>query len=220
MPARKVVITGYEPWKHGTENPTLEILDNLRKVNSAEAELITVRVPVDTTKIAPLVDATLDEHKPDVWISLGLYPGLSVIALERLGANVLDYPIPDNEEHQPHSKPVFAKGPLAYPATMPIKAIAAELRKQGIPVKISNTASTYACNQIMYTSLHLIAEKRLATRGGFIHVPCSPRHVASLSYPFQEFPSMSVDLMTDAVRTAISVTLARETDIEAPPPGY
>jgi hypothetical protein len=31
---------------------------------------------------------------------------------------------------------------------------------------------------------------------------------------------MSVDLMTDAVRTAISVALARETDIEAPPPGY
>jgi len=26
--------------------------------------------------------------------------------------------------------------------------------------------------------------------------------------------------MTDAVRTAISVTLARDTDIEAPPPGY
>ena len=31
---------------------------------------------------------------------------------------------------------------------------------------------------------------------------------------------MSVDLMTDAVRTAISVTLARDADIEAPPPGY
>jgi len=94
------------------------------------------------------------------------------------------------------------------------------LRKQGIPAKISSTASTYACNQIMYTSLHLIAEKKLPTRGGFIHVPCSPRHVAGLTYPFQEFPSMSVGLMTDAVRTAIAVTLARETDIEAPPPGY
>jgi len=220
MAARKVVITGYEPWKHGTENPTLEILDKLRQVNSAEADLITVRIPVDTTKITALVDATLDEHKPDVWISLGLYPGLSVIAVERLAANVLDYPIPDNADHQPHSKPVFPGCALAYPATLPIKAIAAELRQQGIPVKISNTASTYACNQIMYTSLHLIAEKGLPTRGGFIHVPCTPKHVASLSYPFQEFPSMSVDLMTDAVRTAIAVTLARETDIEAPPPGY
>jgi len=178
-----------------------------------------VRVPVDTTKIASLVDATLDEHKPDIWISLGLYPGLSVIALERLGANVLDYPIPDNEDHQPHSKPVFPSGPLAYPATLPIKAIAAELRKQGIPVKVSNTASTYACNQIMYT--RSISSPRRSCRRARVH-SCAllPRHVASLTYPFQEFPSMSVDLMTDAVRTAISVTLARDTDIEAPPPGY
>jgi pyroglutamyl-peptidase len=220
MPTRKVVVTGYEPWEHGTENPTLDILEKLRLVNFAEAALTTIKVPVDTTKITGIVERALEEHEPEVWISLGLAPGAPVVAIERLAANALDYPLKDNEGHQPHSQPVFPGGPMAYPATIPIKAVAAEIRRRGIPVKISNTASTYACNQIMYTSLHLIAEKGMGTRGGFIHVPCTPGYVAKQGYPFAEQPSMSLDLMVEATRAAIEVTLARDTDIEAPPIGY
>ena len=144
----------------------------------------------------------------------------SVIAIERLASNALDYPLPDNEGNHPHDKAVFDGGPMAYAASWPIKAITAEIRKRGIPVKISNTASTYACNQIMYTSLHLIAEKKMATRGGFIHVPCTPNYVAKQKWPFQEYPSMSLDLLVEATRTAIEVTLERTRDIEAPPVGY
>jgi pyroglutamyl-peptidase len=155
-----------------------------------------------------------------VWISLGLAPGASVVAIERLASNVLDYPLKDNAGHQPHDQAVFPGGPTAYPATLPIKAVASEIRKRGIPVKISNTASTYACNQIMYTSLHLIAEKGMGTRGGFIHVPYTPGYVAKQVYPYAEAPSMSLDLLVEATRAAIEVTLARKTDIEAPPIGY
>jgi pyroglutamyl-peptidase len=220
MTQKKVVVTGYEPWEHGTENPTLEILSELRKVNFEEAVLATIQVPVDTMAITGLVDRALDEHRPDVWISLGLYPGLPVVAIERLAANVLDYPLPDNRGRQPHDREVFPGGVTAYRATLPIKAIAAEVRRRGIPVKISNTASTYACNQIMYTALHLIDQKRLAARGGFIHVPCTPAYVAKQSYPYHEYPSMHLDLMIDAVKTAITTTLSRNSDIEAPPQGY
>ncbi len=220
MTQKKVVVTGYEPWEHGTENPTLDILSELRKVNFEEAVLATVQVPVDATAITDIVDRALDEHRPDVWISLGLSPGLPVIAIERLAANVLDYPLPDNLGHQPHDCEVFPGGAAAYRATLPIKAITAEVQRRGIPVKISNTASTYACNQIMYTALHLIAQKKLVTRGGFIHVPCTPAYVAKQSYPYHEYPSMHLDLMVDAVRTAIITTLSRDTDTEAPPKGY
>jgi pyroglutamyl-peptidase len=220
MATRKVVVTGYEPWEHGSENPTLEILSELRNVNFEDAVLAMIQVPVDTTAITGIVDRALDEHHPDVWISLGLYPGLPVIAIERLAANVLDYPFPDNRGHQPYDREVFPGGATAYRATLPIKAIAGEVRRRGIPVKISNTASTYACNQIMYTALHLIARKKLATRGGFIHVPCTPAYVAKQSYPYHEYPSMHLDLMVDAVKTAIATALCRDTDIEAPPTGY
>ena len=220
MTAKRVVLTGYEPWSHASENPTLDLLDRAREQNFADIELITLRVPVDSTRIASLVDEALDTHRPDIWISLGLYPGSTVVAVERTAANVKDFPVPDNVNAQPVDEPVFEEGPFAYRATLPVKAIVAAMNERGVPAKISNTASTYLCNQIMYTALHLVQEKALPTRTGFIHVPCSPGYVAQASYPEHEFPSMSLDLMADAVDAAIVTAAGQDTDIEAPPKGY
>ena len=46
MAAKRVVLTGYEPWSHASENPTLDLLDRARERNFADVELITIRVPV------------------------------------------------------------------------------------------------------------------------------------------------------------------------------
>jgi pyroglutamyl-peptidase len=43
-------------------------------------------------------------------------------------------------------------------ATLPVKTIATDLRANGIPAKVSHSPSTYLCNQMMYTVLHLVAE--------------------------------------------------------------
>ena len=220
MTTKRVVLTGYEPWAHASENPTIELLERTRKRNIADVELITLRVPVETEKIEPLVDEALDEYEPDVWISLGLYPGLAVVGVERTAANVRDFPVADNVDAKPHDEPVFADGPFAYQATLPIKAIVKEMTERKIPAKVSNSASTYLCNQIMYSTLHISRQKNLDTRVGFIHVPCSPAYVAAASYPEHEYPSMSIDLMELAVDAAITTATQREADIKAPPKGY
>ena len=142
------------------------------------------------------------------------------IGVERIAGNVLDFPIPDNAGHQPGGEPVFADGPAAYFATLPIKAIAFGLREAGIPAKISNTASTYGCNQMMYTVLHTVVQKGMATRAGFIHVPASPSLAAKQTYPLVEMPSMAVTLMTEAVQTAIGIALEHEADLRAPAFNY
>jgi pyroglutamyl-peptidase len=202
-----IVVTGYEPWERASENPTLEILDRLQSTNAFGAKLVCIRFPVDASKIAPMVEAALDQQTPELWLSLGLAPGAAVIAVERLAANVLDYLIPDNAGNQPQAKPIFDGAPLAYPATLPVNAIAAAVRQRGIPVKLSNSAGTYACNQLMYTALHMIAQRGLKTRGGFIHVPFTPSYVAKQNEAYREHPSMSLDLMVGAVATAIEVSL-------------
>ena len=220
MSTKRVVVTGYQPWAHAAENPTLDVLSHLRGRNFDDIEMITVEVPVETDKITPLVEETLDKHEPDVWISLGLYPGASVVAVERLAANVRDFPVPDNVGEQPYDEPVFAEGPAAYEATIPIKAIVKEINDLGVPAKVSNTASTYLCNQIMYSALHLVEQKDMETKSGFIHVPCSPAYVAKADYPEHEYPSMSVDLMCRAVETAVETAAHRDDEIKAPPKGY
>jgi pyroglutamyl-peptidase len=145
--------------------------------------------------------------KPDLWISLGLAAGLAVIAVERIAANVMDFSVPDNAGAQHHGEPIFADGPAAYMATLPVKLIAERLCDAGIPAKISNSASTYLCNQMMYTVLHLIAAKGMKTRAGFIHMPAHPRLAALQKDPLAEMPSMGVELMTAAVKDAIRLSL-------------
>lgn len=205
--ATRIVVTGFEPWGSHAENPTLEILDRLRLANDVEGDLTLIRLPVDSGKIAGLTSKTLDEVKPDLWISLGLAAGLAVIAVERIAANVMDFSVPDNAGAQHRGEPVFADGPAAHMATLPIRLIAGKLRDSGIPAKISDSASTYLCNQMMYTVLHLIAKKGMKTRAGFIHVPAHPRLAASQHHPLVEMPSMSVELMAEAVKTAIRLSL-------------
>ena len=88
------------------------------------------------------------------------------------------------------------------------------IRQRGIPVKISNSAGTFACNQLMYTSLHMIDLRKFNTLCGFIHVPVTPSYVAKENDAYHEVPSMNLDLMVDAVTTAISVSLRRDAGIE------
>ena len=203
-PTPKIVVTGFEPFAHGSENPTLEVLAQLRRSNDIEGELTTIQMPVDSAK--------LDELQPDVWISLGVAPGLAVVAVERIAANVMDFLIPDNVGVQHGGESVFDGAPAGRFATLPVKAIASELRAAGIPAKVSNSPSTYLCNQMMYTVLHLVDEKKMATRAGFIHVPAHPSFVAKQVYPLVEMPSMSVELMTDAVKKAVRTAIAVELD--------
>ena len=44
----KIVVTGFEAFAHGTENPTLAVLDQLEAANDLPGDLATVRVPVDS----------------------------------------------------------------------------------------------------------------------------------------------------------------------------
>jgi pyroglutamyl-peptidase len=210
-----VIVTGYEPWGRASENPTLDVLNGLEALSWNDADLRTLQFPVDTSQISRIVDKALDEHRPDVWISLGLAPGASRIAIERIAANVLDYQISDNAGNEPQQKQVFVGAPLAYAATIPVYAISDAIRQRGIPVKISNSAGTYACNQLMYTALHMIEMKKLGTRGGFIHIPHTPGYVAKQNDAYHEVPSMNLDLMVDAVTTAITVSLRRDAGIKA-----
>jgi pyroglutamyl-peptidase len=218
--APKIVVTGFEAYAHGSENPTLEVLAQLRCANDIEGELNTIEMPVDSGKLAEVTSAKLDELKPDIWISLGVAPGLAVVAVERIAANVMDFPIPDNVGVQHGGAYVFEGGPAGRFATLPVKSIASELRAAGIPAKVSNSPSTYLCNQMMYTVLHLVEEKNMATRAGFIHVPAHPSFVAKQEYPLVEMPSMSVELMTDAVKKAIRTAIAVDLDHSGPAFNY
>ena len=55
--------------------------------------------------------------------------GRSDITVERIGINIDDCRIKDNEGNQPIDEPIFKDGPAAYFVNLPIKAIVEEFAK-------------------------------------------------------------------------------------------
>ncbi len=216
MSTPSIVVTGFEPWADADENPTLLVLDELRRTNDLPGTLTAVPLPVDSDGLGPRVEAVLDRVRPDLWISLGLAPGAAVVAVERIAANVRDFAVPDNLGRQYGGEPVAPDGPAAYLSTLPVKRITEALRESGVPARLSNSASTYLCNQVMYTVLHLIDRKGLPTRAGFLHVPAHPALAARQGRGRAEMPSMAVDLVARAVRVAAEVALGTMDDSRAP----
>ncbi|MGV2549610.1 pyroglutamyl-peptidase I family protein, partial [Bacillus licheniformis] len=85
-----------------------------------------------------------------------------------------DARITDNEDREPIAAPIDAEGPAAYWSALPIKLIVKELRKNGIPASVSNSAGTFVCNHLFYQSMHRLDRTSSNIRGGCIHIPFLP----------------------------------------------
>lgn len=206
-----VLLTGFEAFGEGDKNPTAEVVRLLNDTSTAGCRVVGEILPVTAAGAPEALRQAVFLHRPGLVISLGLANGRSILALERVAVNVLDFPIPDNEGHRPTDVPVVEDGPAAYLATLPIKAVLAAWNEAGLPGYVSNTAGTYVCNQTFYHSLHLSGKH--GYRAGLIHVPYLPEQAARAE---GGAPSMSLDLMRRAVELALEVSLQRSEDIALP----
>lgn len=206
-----ILLTGFEAFGESEGNPTAEIVRLLDGVSVAGRRVSGVALPVTASGAPEALGRAVDLHRPGLVLSLGLANGRSMLTLERVAINVLDFPIPDNNGYRPTDDPIVEGGPAAYFATLPIKAILAAWREAGLPGYVSNTAGTYVCNQTFYRSLHLSGEH--GYRAGLIHVPYLPEQAAGVE---GGAPSMTLDLMVRAVEIALEVSLRRSEDIALP----
>lgn len=217
----KVVVTGFEAFGDSAVNPTARIVDLLNGTDVLGRHVVGLELPVSVERVPPLLRAAVDAHKPELVLSLGLANGRSMLALERVAVNVLDFPLADNDGAQPVDEPVVPGAPCGYFATMPIKSILLAWADRGLPGYVSNSAGTYLCNATFFHSLHLAAER--GHRAGLVHVPYLPEQAAALTRPSPSgarithlpaggLPSMGLDTMVSAIRTAIEVSLSTRTD--------
>ena len=151
-------------------NPSWEIVKALPK-NIAGHRVETLRVPTEFGKAIDVTVKAINAHQPEIVLCFGQAGGRSRMSVERVAVNVDDARIADNAGKQLIDEAVRADGPAAYFCTVPIKAMVAAMIKAGVPAEISNTAGTFVCNHLIYGVLDYIAQYRLTTRAGFIHVP-------------------------------------------------
>lgn len=194
----KILVTGFDPFGGEPINPAIETVRRLPDM-IAGAEIIKLEIPTVCHKSLRVIDEAIVENDPDVVLSIGQAGGRPDITVERVGINVDDYRIPDNEGNQIVDEPICPDGPDAYFVTVPIKAMVRRIQDRNIPASVSNTAGTFVCNHVTYGVCHMIATKYPGKRSGFIHIPYLPQQVIDK----RNMPSMSQDMMIEAVTAAI-----------------
>lgn len=122
------------------------------------------------------------------------------MTVEKVAVNLMEARIPDNAGNQPFDVPVKEDGETAYFAKLPVKRMVQAMKDHQIPARVSYTAGTFVCNDIMYRLLYMIDREYPKMLGGFIHVPYCPEQVLELP---DGTPSMSVEMISDALKYAI-----------------
>ncbi|KQT28423.1 hypothetical protein ASG57_17325 [Bradyrhizobium sp. Leaf396] len=185
----------------------------------AGAQVIGRTLPVAYSSLRLEIEALLAEIQPAVAISLGLWPGEPVIRIERIGVNVTDFEIPDNEGKLLVDEAIQADGLAARLSTLPIRKIEQALLDAGIPARISSTAGTFLCNACLYTLLGAAdAAENTAAACGFIHLPYLPAQVAEQLQQLRrkgelefhqrsDFASMDLATSIRAIEIAIATSI-------------
>lgn len=206
----KVLVTGFDPFDGESVNPAFEAV-KLLPDKIADAEIIKLEIPTVFTRSAEVVEKAIEEYQPDIVLSIGQAGGRSCVTVEKVAINLAEARIPDNDGEQPFDQALREDGDTAYFATVPVKAMVANMRKHGIPAHISYTAGTFVCNSVMYHVLYLLDKKFPGVHGGFIHVPYESSQVVDKP---NGTPFMPVDQIAKALEYAIEAAVKGETGEE------
>ena len=209
----KILVTGFDPFGGEKINPALETIKRLPDAVLG-AQIIKLEIPTVVGKSLAKIQEAVEKENPDVVLSIGQAGGRSEITVERVGINIDDCRIPDNEGNQPIDEPIVAGGPSAYFVTVPIKAIVEKIKANKIPASISNTAGTFICNHVCYGVAHLAAARTAAgkpMKSGFIHIPFLPEQV--IGKPALT-PSMSLETIVSGITHALEAIVEHDSDIK------
>lgn len=205
----KALITGFDPFGGERINPAFEIVKALPKT-IAGCDIVIKEIPTVFNKSLRILEETMIQENPDIVLCIGQAGGEYTIRIERVGLNLDEARIPDNEGNCPSDQPIRDDGKMAYFSTLPTKAILKEMKDNMIPAHLSYSAGTYVCNHLLYGLMYLIDTKFTTTRGGFIHVPYLPEQVIDK----KNTPFMDIVTMTKAIELAIKVSVETDIDIE------
>ena len=197
---RHILLTGFDPFDGDAVNPSGEVAKQLDGRVIGDYVVRSVILPVQHEAARAVVAPRLEAPGLAAVVHLGLAGGRARISLERVAVNVMDYSRPDAHGQVLCDVACAHDGPAGYFSTLPLREMLAALTAEGIPAAISNTAGTYLCNDISYTTLHALARRGRSTPAGFVHLPFLPSMVAAHD---RDEPSMDLSTMIRAVEVVL-----------------
>lgn len=167
---KTILLTGFEPFLNLATNPTESIARALNGREFGDYIVKSFVLPVDFQQSDRILKELLAEHSPDIVISLGVAAGRHQFTPERIAINVKDGEA-DNEGYKPEDELIEADGEDGLFTNLPVRSLVNMLVENGYPAKISNSAGTYLCNNIMYVGAKYA--QQTGAVAGFLHIPAS-----------------------------------------------
>lgn len=191
---KNLLITGFDPFGGEKINPSWEAVSLLPDtINHYNIHKLQIPTQFDTASKCVLERAS--SLHPDVILCIGQAGGRDSITPEVIGINLREASIADNAGCQPVNIPVIEGSREAYFSTVPVRTMVANLRSNHIPARLSYSAGTFVCNDVLYTLLNAYHES--GTLVGFIHVPYLPEQIK------KEEPSLSLQEIVKALTVCI-----------------
>lgn len=202
-----ILVTGFDSFDKRETNASWEtaaaLPPSIRAADGRVLKLAVKKLPVVYYKSIVEVLRVIEEDETitDV-VLLGEAGGYSRLAVEHIGVNVDDTPMPDNEDNLRQGEPIDPHGADGLFATIPVKAVVEHLTKAAqVPAFESWSAGQYVCNHVLYGVLNGVAcrapQRKL--RVGFVHLPFTSQQ-ASLS----NMPGLPLSEMTRGVEAVLA----------------
>ncbi|KAF2186164.1 peptidase C15, pyroglutamyl peptidase I-like protein [Zopfia rhizophila CBS 207.26] len=199
----KVLVTGFGPFQNITNNPSWEIASRLSSTLPKDS---TIKLIVHPTPAISAYHAILDympkliqEHDPDIILSIGLDQGRDYFAVEQSAQKEGYHEIPDRHRKvftRAENKKLFCKAPDTLRSSLDLKSAVVRWRSEvggmrlplkaceegnraakgkmkgwkEVDVRLSDEVGNFTCGFIYYVGL-LEKEKRGKGDVVFLHVP-------------------------------------------------
>ena len=190
---------GFGPFGSMATNPSELLVRALAE--RGNPDISTAVLTVSMREVAEAVPRLMAEHRPDVWLGVGLAAGRTALSLEAVAVNLADWPAEsaDTDGVAVARVPAVKSGPAAHLTTLPAERILGSWREAGIPGYLSLTAGSYLCNFSFYLAAQAASDLGLDCKVGFLHVPLLPEQVTA---PDRQ-PSMQMALQAAGLDRAI-----------------
>ncbi|HIG44537.1 MAG TPA: hypothetical protein EYQ14_28980 [Gammaproteobacteria bacterium] len=155
------LVTGFSPFDGRNVNSSWVAASSLRDV-------ATLRIPVVWGKPLELLQAAIAEFEPNIIISMGEGKE-EYFHIETVARNKRN-PRQDNNGQLP-STPIITGAPDTLQATIDSTALHHALKAEQIPVRISNDAGGFLCDETLYVLEMMKLQRPVVETVVFVHLP-------------------------------------------------
>jgi pyroglutamyl-peptidase len=203
-----ILATGFSVFPGAPENPTAWAMTELERSEWQPdgARLVTrvlpVRFDVWETELRPLLAVA----RPDAVVAFGLSAKATGVTLESTARNGVTIERPDFAGAHAASERLAEDGPEVCPTRLPLRDIAAALKREGVPFERSDDAGDYICNLLFYRLMEH-ADAGGPKIAGFIHVPyldTQKARLAAAGHAIGDVVTIGEDALMRGVKTIIA----------------